>query len=143
MGIARTKMSSAFFLGAGTAAACMGVRFVVQGSMMISKGGAAKGAAKAAEGAGSAAQGMGGAFTKMKSMMPGGGPDMNGFADPMTRREAFSVLGLKEGSNRNKVRDQHKKLMVLNHPDAGGSPFLASKVNEAKDYILSGRTDMK
>ena len=34
----------------------------------------------------------------------------------------------REGSNRNKVREAHKKLMIANHPDSGGSPFIASKV---------------
>lgn len=29
--------------------------------------------------------------------------------------------------------------MIANHPDAGGSSFIAAKVNEAKDMMLGKR----
>lgn len=38
-----------------------------------------------------------------------------------------------------KVKEAHRKVMVANHPDAGGSHYLASKINEAKDVML-GKT---
>lgn len=36
------------------------------------------------------------------------------------------------------VRERHRKMMLNNHPDRGGSPFLAAKVNEASDLLIKG-----
>lgn len=59
-----------------------------------------------------------------------------GFQSTMTRREAALILGLRESVAADKVREAHRRVMVANHPDAGGSHYLASKVNEAKDLML-------
>jgi DnaJ family protein C protein 19 len=45
----------------------------------------------------------------------------------------------RENAAPDKVKEAHKKVMVANHPDAGGSHYLASKINEAKDVML-GKT---
>uniref|UniRef100_J3MJ64 J domain-containing protein n=1 Tax=Oryza brachyantha TaxID=4533 RepID=J3MJ64_ORYBR len=62
-----------------------------------------------------------------------------GFQPTMTRREAGLILGVRENAHPEKVKEAHKKVMVANHPDAGGSHYLASKINEAKDILL-GKT---
>ncbi|KAM0948159.1 putative DnaJ domain, Chaperone J-domain superfamily [Dioscorea sansibarensis] len=62
-----------------------------------------------------------------------------GFQPSMTRREAALILGIRENATPDKVREAHRKVMVANHPDAGGSHYLASKINEAKDVLL-GKT---
>lgn len=47
------------------------------------------------------------------------------------------ILGISEEAPDEKtVRDAHRKLMVLNHPDAGGSTYVAIKLNEAKAILL-------
>ena len=40
-----------------------------------------------------------------------------------------------------KVKEAHRRVMVANHPDAGGSHYLASKINEAKDIMLGKSND--
>jgi len=34
-----------------------------------------------------------------------------------------------------KLKDAHRHIMLANHPDRGGAPYLASKINEAKDML--------
>ncbi|KAI3808998.1 hypothetical protein L1987_24962 [Smallanthus sonchifolius] len=59
-----------------------------------------------------------------------------GFQPTMTRREAALILGVRESVAADKVKEAHRRVMVANHPDAGGSDYLASKINEAKDIML-------
>ncbi|TNY24564.1 hypothetical protein DMC30DRAFT_413171 [Rhodotorula diobovata] len=59
-----------------------------------------------------------------------------GFAPRMDRKEAVEILGLRESHmTMNRLKDAHRRIMLANHPDRGGSPYLASKVNEAKDLL--------
>jgi preprotein translocase subunit Sec63 len=55
----------------------------------------------------------------------------------MTRAEALEVLGLAEGASRDEVQAAYKRLIRKVHPDApGGSGYLASKLNQAKQTLL-------
>jgi DnaJ family protein C protein 19 len=81
-----------------------------------------------------------------------------GFEPKMTRREAALILEMpyvaslptqhdlatteyllidsrERGVTKELLRKKHRQLMLNNHPDRGGSPYLATKVNEAKEML--------
>jgi curved DNA-binding protein CbpA len=51
----------------------------------------------------------------------------------------LAILGLKAGATADEVRQAHKRLMKDFHPDKGGTDYLASKINAAKDVLLNNR----
>jgi DnaJ domain len=55
----------------------------------------------------------------------------------MTKEEAYKILGLEAGAAAADVRKAHRRLMQRLHPDIGGTSFLAARINEAKDVLLS------
>lgn len=61
---------------------------------------------------------------------------VGGFEREMTRREAALILGVREQSAIEKIKEAHRRVMVANHPDGGGSHYLASKINEAKEMLI-------
>ena len=63
-----------------------------------------------------------------------------GFEETMTKREAALILGVRESSSPARVKDAHRRLLILNHPDTGGSTYLAGKLNEAKELLLKGKS---
>lgn len=54
----------------------------------------------------------------------------------MSVKEARDVLGLPEGADLASVHTAHRRLMRGADPDAGGSPYLAAKIDEARDVLV-------
>ena len=54
----------------------------------------------------------------------------------MTVKEALEVLGLPDGADLASIHAAHRRLMRSADPDAGGSPYLAAKIDEARDVLV-------
>jgi len=50
--------------------------------------------------------------------------------------EAYAILGLAPGADAEAIRAAHHRLMKQLHPDHGGSDYLATQINRARDVLL-------
>ena len=57
----------------------------------------------------------------------------------MSVEEAYAILGLSAGADPEAIKEAHRRLMVKLHPDHGGSDYLATKINRARDVLLHRR----
>ena len=54
----------------------------------------------------------------------------------MTKEEALSILGIKEGATKKEILKSYHDLMKKNHPDHGGSDWITARLNKAKETLL-------
>jgi curved DNA-binding protein CbpA len=55
----------------------------------------------------------------------------------MAREEALEVLGLPPSASAADIQAAYVRLMRAAHPDQGGSDWLASRINQARDVLLT------
>jgi hypothetical protein len=66
----------------------------------------------------------------------GGATGAAGFDGPMTREQAYAVLGLEPGADDAAIKAAYHRLMASLHPDKGGSNWLAAQLNRARQVLL-------
>ncbi len=65
-----------------------------------------------------------------------GGEQSGRRSGAITEQEAYEILGLQPGASENDIRQAHRALMKKFHPDQGGTTWLATRLNEARDVLL-------
>lgn len=58
-------------------------------------------------------------------------------AGAMTEKEAYQILGLEPGASAADIRQAHRRLVKRLGADLGDATFLAARIDEARDFLLS------
>jgi hypothetical protein len=67
----------------------------------------------------------------------GSAPPPSGSNADVTVEEAYAILGLAPGADAAAIKAAHHRLMKQLHPDHGGTDYLATKINRARDVLLN------
>jgi hypothetical protein len=54
----------------------------------------------------------------------------------ISKKKAYEILDLDKNATPEQIRAKYRKLIKSNHPDMGGSKYLSSLINNAKDKLL-------
>ncbi|WP_413662336.1 DnaJ domain-containing protein [Microbulbifer sp. CNSA002] len=81
-------------------------------------------------------------FEKYSNRRPNPGatqhpPPHNSEGPPLSEHEARRILGVDADAGRDEIISAHRKLIQKLHPDRGGNDYLASRINAAKELLLS------
>lgn len=55
----------------------------------------------------------------------------------MDLEQALKIFGFDSVPDEDTIIQRHRELIQKNHPDRGGSDFLAAQINEAKDVLIN------
>ena len=124
-----------FLVGLGVAGAAMAARAALQGVQHVKSNPELM---RQAVAIGAGFRAMPNVFPQLSQFIRSRG-GAGGFEATMSRREAAQILGVRETSSKDDIKKAHRKIMMLNHPDRGGSPYVASKINEASEVLQGGR----
>lgn len=72
----------------------------------------------------------------LRKSQPQQTPPQSTKSGTVTTAEAYAILGLKPGANREQIIAAHRKLIRNAHPDRGGSDQQAQQLNAAKEHLL-------
>ena len=62
------------------------------------------------------------------------------YNNEMSEPQALAILGLDNEATKEDVIQAHRRMMQRVHPDRGGSTYLATKINAAKDLLIKTRS---
>ncbi|MCW2363042.1 MULTISPECIES: molecular chaperone DnaJ [Sphingobium] len=113
-------------------AAWLGIAGTLIGTIMMTKGMAVTGALVAT---------VSGLWLRFGDSLAGGRAPSPAplSARDLSRAEAADLLGVSINASRDEIIAAHRKLIARNHPDAGGSPGLAARINAARDTLLKSQ----
>lgn len=78
-------------------------------------------------------------FLKKKKSSASNQPPSTQQSTGIDKEKALQIFGFDTLPEESVIIQRHRELMQKNHPDRGGSDFLAAQINEAKEILLSER----